>query len=413
MKKRLHFHSDNETFAGSENMLDILINSKTIRSEFKISFSYIYSDEYSEGFKSRFKNIDFEVYPIKSKLKYPIFKTINFSYFDKIYNFSVKYITECINLIFFAKEFIQLFKQINPNIIHINNGGYPGALSCRIASIVSNGFRQSRTIFVVNNKPVDYSSFHRKFERTSDFLVVKSVDKFVTGSKQTAKLLNLVLNVPQDRIQVIFNATKVREVIETKFDTLIRLNLQNFSGLIFGVISDFVPRKGHLFLLESLAKMKRAGDFQHNSCIFILEGDGSELVKIQEKIQALRLDDLVKLIGRETRIFEILNVIDVLILPSIDYEDLPNVVTEAMSVGKPVIATKVGGTNFQIEHMESGILIDVNNNLELKNAILEVVTNQKLRLRMGSRAYELYLEKFQPEIASQEYLNLYRNILKK
>jgi len=216
----------------------------------------------------------------------------------------------------------------------------------------------------------------------------------------------------QNKVQVIHNATRVRDVIETREETLIRLNLQDFSGLIFGVVSDFVPRKGHLFLLESLVRLKESGFFQKYPSIFILEGVGSELVNIDEKINALGLSNLVKLIGRESRIFEILRIIDILILPSIDFEDFPNVVTEAMSVGKPVIATKIGGTNFQIEHMESGILIGINNNLEMENAILELATNQSLRLRMGSKAYKLYLEKFQPEVASQAYLELYRTILK-
>jgi glycosyltransferase involved in cell wall biosynthesis len=412
MKTRLHFHSDNKTFAGSENMLDILINSNVIQNEYQISFSYIYSGEYSEGFKSRFKNINFEVYPIANKLRYPNLKSANSSFLNKFCKNAIRYTMDWISVIRFTKVFIDLFKQINPNIIHINNGGYPGSLSCRVAAIISSFSRQSRTVFVVNNRPVNYSPLFRKFDKPFDFLVVKSVDKFVTGSIQTAKNLKLVLNLPQDKIQVIHNATQVRDVVETREQTLVRLNLQDFSGLIFAIVSDLVPRKGHVFLLESLAIMRAKGCFDNRSCIFILEGIGDEQVNIQEKIKALGLSDLVKLIGREKRIFEFLRIIDVLILPSNDFEDLPNVITEAMSVRKPVIATKVGGTDSQIEHMESGILIGINNYFELENAILELATNQSLRLKMGSRAYDLYLEKFQPEIASKEYLEMYRSLLK-
>jgi glycosyltransferase involved in cell wall biosynthesis len=412
MKTRLHFHSDNKTFAGSENMLDILINSNVIQKEFQISFSYIHSNEYTNGFKSRFKNINFEVYPIVNKLKYPNFKLANSLFLNKISKNVIRYVVDGINVIYFTKVFINLFKQINPHIIHINNGGYPGSLSCRVAAIISSIRRQSRTVFVVNNRPVDYSHLFRKFDKPFDFLVVKSVDKFVTGSTQTAKNLKLVLNLPQEKIQIIHNATRVRDVVETREQTLARLNLKDFSGLIFAIVSDLVPRKGHIFFLESLANMRARGCFDDRSFIFIFEGIGDELVNIQEKIKALGLSDLVKLIGREKRIFEFLRIIDVLILPSNDFEDLPNVVTEAMSVSKPVIATKVGGTDSQIAHMESGILIGINNYCELENAILELATNQSLRLRMGSKAYDLYLEKFQPEIASKEYLEMYRSLLK-
>jgi hypothetical protein len=102
---------------------------------------------------------------LQNKLRYPNLKLTNSSFFSKICKNAIRYTMDWISIILFAKIFIDLFKQINPNIIHINNGGYPGSLSCRVAAIISGFTRQSRTVFVVNNRPVNYSPLFRKFDK--------------------------------------------------------------------------------------------------------------------------------------------------------------------------------------------------------------------------------------------------------
>ncbi len=76
----------------------------------------------------------------------------------------------------------------------------------------------------------------------------------------------------------------------------------------------------------------------------ILVGDGPERARIEKLIQRLGLAGNILLLGKKSH-DETLSIIksgDVLLLPSI-CEQIPNVVLEALALGRPVIATRVGG----------------------------------------------------------------------
>jgi len=76
----------------------------------------------------------------------------------------------------------------------------------------------------------------------------------------------------------------------------------------------------------------------------ILVGDGSERARIEKLVQRLGLAENVSLLGAKPHdeTLSIIRACDALLLPSI-CEQVPNVVLEALALGRPVIATKVGG----------------------------------------------------------------------
>ncbi|MBX9840056.1 MAG: hypothetical protein K2X69_17275, partial [Silvanigrellaceae bacterium] len=131
---KIHYHSDCIFFAGCENMIANFLNSKKINENFKISFSYRYSNEYHIGLSKRvFSNISlfplflFDIYSAKIaflNLKLP-------NQFSSIIVHILKPLFYFINIIilFF------LFKKLKADILHINNGGFPGAISCSSAAI--------------------------------------------------------------------------------------------------------------------------------------------------------------------------------------------------------------------------------------------------------------------------------------
>jgi glycosyltransferase involved in cell wall biosynthesis len=76
----------------------------------------------------------------------------------------------------------------------------------------------------------------------------------------------------------------------------------------------------------------------------ILVGDGPERARIEKLIQRLGLAENILLLGEKPHdeTLSIIGACDVLLLPSI-CEQIPNVVLEALALGRPVIATRVGG----------------------------------------------------------------------
>ncbi|GAF67265.1 unnamed protein product, partial [marine sediment metagenome] len=76
----------------------------------------------------------------------------------------------------------------------------------------------------------------------------------------------------------------------------------------------------------------------------ILVGDGPERARIEKLIQRLGLAENILLLGKKPHdeTLSIIRACDVLLLSSI-CEQIPNVVLEALALGRPVIATRVGG----------------------------------------------------------------------
>ena len=81
----------------------------------------------------------------------------------------------------------------SPDVLHINNGGYPAALSARAAAIAGRLAGVDKIIMVVNNMAVDYHRLSRRFDYPFDRLVVRSVDRFITGSEAASRRLSAVL----------------------------------------------------------------------------------------------------------------------------------------------------------------------------------------------------------------------------
>lgn len=101
---------------------------------------------------------------------------------------------------------------------------------------------------------------------------------------------------------------------------------------------------------------------------------------------------------------------DIFLLPS-NYEGLPISMLEALSFGKPVIASAVGGIP---EVLQEGVGFAVPNQLnEFVDKLNYLLCNEQEYTKMSERAREVYLEKFTLGQMTAKYLSLYESIEKK
>ena len=96
--------------------------------------------------------------------------------------------------------------------------------------------------------------------------------------------------------------------------------------------------------------------------------------------------------------------------PNGDMEGYPNAIIEAMAAKCAVISTLHAGIPEIINNYENGILVEENNNNQLYDAIIEMVFNKKLRVKLQTRAQLKANEKFSIVKMFTEYLNLYNKI---
>lgn len=103
---------------------------------------------------------------------------------------------------------------------------------------------------------------------------------------------------------------------------------------------------------------------------------------------------------------------DIFIAPS-RYESFGLIFLEAMAYGKPVIGTKVGGIPEIVKDKEMGLLIDVNEPGQIADSVIKLFNNEKLRERLGKKAFEYVRKNFSVERLTEESLSIYNQAIKK
>lgn len=304
----------------------------------------------------------------------------------------------------------RLFRRIRPQILHVNNGGYPGALSCRAAPIAAKLSGVKNVVMVVNNLARPYGGCSRWLDYPIDRLVVRSVSAFVTGSKAAASRLGQVLGLAPQEVMPLHNGIASRHLIENPQQTRHRLGLGDFDGALFGVVALMERRKGHLVLLKALARFIKSHPAFASKVKLLLEGDGPMRRELEDFVAAQGLSDLVCFVGVEKNVFDFMRALDVLVLPSIDNEDFPNVLLEGMALGLPVIASYLAGTPEQVEDGATGLLVPPGDVAALTDALATIVSDPLLRKKFGATGRQRFEENFTAERAVGRYLQLYKKM---
>ena len=171
------------------------------------------------------------------------------------------------------------------------------------------------------------------------------------------------------------------------------------------MVAGFLPHKGHRFLLEALALLR--SEFPNVRATLI--GDGPALGETLDLANRLGVSDAVIFAGFRPlkEMLQILNTTDILVHPSL-MEGMPYVILHAMSLGKPVIATPVGGIPEVVLHEKTGFLIPVNNSFALANAIRELLINTNRAREMGTAGEKRYDKNFTLRVMVQRHADLYK-----
>ena len=177
-------------------MLVNFFSSKNLKNNYKLSFSYRFTKEYEDGLFSRVRPY-FKCFP----LNLPYLN--NFIFFQnwqnsKFINFFLKFFRLLTNFPFLLYEIFVLYRvlsKVNPNILHVNSGGYPPTMSAKAAIIAAHFCGVKKIILVVNNLAEDYSSLSRLMDLPLDKVITCYVDLFITASVAAKKKLRNVLKL--------------------------------------------------------------------------------------------------------------------------------------------------------------------------------------------------------------------------
>lgn len=274
------------------------------------------------------------------------------------------------------------------DVLHIVNGGYPGALTGQVAALAARQSGCRRVIMSICSTP-----FARKFpqivERELDRRVAAAVDLFLVPAADVGAALVARRGVAQQAVRCA--AYGVADATH-EVDVATRLGPPGSRPLRVVMVASFQVHKGHRFLVEALHQLAST----HIEFEAILVGGGPLRSEIEALVRARRLESQVRFTGfvpSQNDVFATMASADLVVLPS-EIEGLPYVVLQAMSLGKAVVASAVGGVPEAVQDNVTGLLVPPGDAASLAAALSRFACEPTLTEAFGAAARRKYCETF-------------------
>jgi len=246
-----------------------------------------------------------------------------------------------------------------------------------------------------------------KFYELLDKLLLSKFDKVVVVSEELKREIARRGTV-RDKIIVINNGIDMSDgrwkIGNSRNDKRRKFGIGRNEKVI-GTVGRLTPEKGHIYLLEAFKKVITV--FPDVNLVII--GDGPLRNSLKLKAESLKLEDKVIFTGIRNDVPEMLNMMDVFVMPSLK-EGMPMALLEAMASKKPVIASKVGAIPKIIKDEINGLLIEPGNIDELNKAIIELLKDEKKSNLIAENGYTRVRNDFSSRKMASEYMKVYESL---
>jgi len=202
----------------------------------------------------------------------------------------------------------------------------------------------------------------------------------------------------------IHNGVDLRKVRPMRARDHIRQELGIGPGTpLIGTAGRLSPVKGHVYFLRADKLILQK---QHEAR-FLIVGDGPLHRELALSAMELGIDHACVFVGPRTDVYDLVAAMDIFVLPSLD-EGIPMALLEAMALGRPVVATCVGGVPEVVAHRMTGLLVNPRDERALAEACLELALDTGWAQTLSARARRIVEEAFSHEQSGLALVNTYR-----
>lgn len=178
-------------------------------------------------------------------------------------------------------------------------------------------------------------------------------------------------------------------------------------GWTLGVVGRVSEVKGLDHLLAALLD-----EAMPESLDIAVLGTGPLLESLTDQAAALGLAHRIRFLGFRTDIHDYIAHIDALLMPSL-HEGLPYTLLEAMSLGKPVLASDVGGLAEVLRDNETGLLFPPRDPAAIARACRRLVEEPDLGPRLGAAAARVQRERYTLDAMLDRYVEIYEEAIER
>jgi glycosyltransferase involved in cell wall biosynthesis len=227
--------------------------------------------------------------------------------------------------------------------------------------------------------------------------VIRRIDRVITSFTEGVDELWKAFRVKKKNVSVVFNGMDVDMFRNTG-------EKREENALLFvGNTED--SKKGLIYLFEA---MKMLPD--HITLTIVDDGPPKKLTAA-DMIKKMGLERRIKFTGKLTyeQLVSMYSRKTILIMSSL-FEGFGLPAVEAMSCKTPVVVTTAGSLK-EVVTPDCGILVPPKDPAALKDAILRLLADKKLRKKMGENGRKRAVENFSWPVAAKNTLEVYRDVI--
>lgn len=181
------------------------------------------------------------------------------------------------------------------------------------------------------------------------------------------------MGIPRDKIIVIHHGIAANQVSDLTPSPKYK------NTFVVGTVCRLHPEKGLSILLQAI---RTARQFIPNLHLIVV-GDGPEKNSLLWLTKNLGIENEVRFVGWQDNLARWLIDFDLFVLPSVRREAFGLALLEAMALGKPVLASRLGGIPEVVEHGQCGILVEPGNYEMLAQAMINLYNQPEWLKQMG------------------------------
>jgi len=245
-------------------------------------------------------------------------------------------------------------------------------------------------------------------------LVAQNSSMIICNTHNTSNLIEKYYFIDKSKMSIINPIVDTKESILDS-ESISYMKDQKFQNkkIILMTGRLYEERKGFDVGIQAFSNVKK---IYPDVCLIII-GPGSNS-KLNDLVARNNLSDDVHFLGKVERntLLKFYSICDIFLMPNRtlsngDMEGFGMVFLEANMFGKPVIAGRSGGVLDAVEDMVSGLLVNGENIEEVTESILKLLSNDKLRNKLGISARQRVLTQFNQEVQFRKFQSVINELI--
>jgi L-malate glycosyltransferase len=295
--------------------------------------------------------------------------------------------------------------EVRPQILHTH--GYKETVLGAAAGRISSRPKLVQTYHGIQENLAGWAGAKmRLYDRLNSFVGRAAGDAFIGVSSEIAQILRE--RYPGKDVRCIRNGIDVGCVAPSRARDAVREKIGVArDAFVVGTVGRLMPVKAFDRLIAALAQLRR--DRAGLNAQLVIVGDGPLRSELEACAARLGVSRETTFLGARADVYDLMAAFDVFALTSL-HEGIPMVILEAMAVGVPIVASRVGGIPEILENGRDALLVEAAAPGALADAIGRLAADPSLRAALARSARHQAEARFSITATAAGVVELYRSL---